>query len=160
MDWRCLAIEIDGLDCDRLLSAWRWLVPDELRPISLTMFGDWFLEDRRGCIYFLDTVGGTLSCIAPSRAAFLSERGKPENLGEWYMADLALLCWESGLRPGVGTCLSFKVPPVLSGPVALDNVEVYDLMVHQSIMGQIHRGVKDLPEGTVIERFTVDGEVP
>ena len=69
------------------------------------------------------------------------------------MADLALLCRERGLRPGRGQCLSFKIPPVLSGRVEIENIEVCDLMVHQSIIAQIHRGVKDLPEGTVINRF-------
>lgn len=40
------------------------------------------------------------------------------------------------------------------------NVEACDLMVHLSILGQIHRGVKNLPEGTQINRFTVDGIEP
>jgi hypothetical protein len=93
MNWMKLAIGIDGLDSDRLLSDWRWLVPINLRPLSLSRFG-----------------------------------------------------------------LSFILPPVLSGPIELENVEVRDLMVHESIMGQIHRGAKDLPEGTVIGRFVVDGE--
>jgi hypothetical protein len=160
IDWRQLVIEVYGLDRDRLLSDWRWLVPNDLRPISLTIFGDWFLEDPRGCIWFLDVVGGKLSQVSMSCASFLAERENPENLSEWYMADFALLCWERGLRPTAGQCLSFKIPPVLSGPIKFENIEVCDLMVHESIMGQIHRGVKDLPEGTVIDRFTVDGEVP
>jgi hypothetical protein len=76
------------------------------------------------------------------------------------MADLAMFCWERGLRPAVGQCLIFKIPPVLSGPLELDNIEVCDLMVHESILAQIHRGVKDLPEGSVIKRFVVDGQDP
>jgi hypothetical protein len=30
-------------------------------------------------------------------------------------------------------------------------------MVYESIMGQLHGGMKDLPEGTSIDRITVDG---
>ena len=160
MEWQRLSISIDGLDRDRLLSDWRWLVPDDLQLVSMTLFGDCFLKDRQGSIHFLDTLGGRLTLIATSNEAFLTEREKPENLDELYMIDLALLCWESGLRPTIGQCLSFIIPPVLSGPVDLDNVEVCDLLVHESIMGQLHRGEKDMPEGTVIDRFTVDGEVP
>lgn len=160
MEWRHLEIGIDGLDCDRLLSDWRWLVPVELRPISLTMFGDWFFEDPRGCVSFLDTVGGKLTQIAPTRSAFLVDREARENLDEWYMADLALLCSQRGLVPAPGQCLGFVIPPVLSGSVDVENVEVCDLMVHESIMGQLHRGMKHLPEGTTISRFTVDGETP
>lgn len=160
MDWKLLTIDAKGLDCDRLLSDWRWLVPESLCPFSLTKFGDWFFEDSVGRVIFLDTIAAELSEIAPSRQAFLTERAKQENLDQWFMADLAILCWERGLRPGPGQCLSFKIPPVLSGPLEVDNIEVCDLMVHESITAQIHRQTKDLPEGTVINRFTVDGEVP
>jgi hypothetical protein len=55
MDWKQLTIDVDGLDCDRLLSDWRWLVPESLRPFSLTMFGDWFFENTDGRVMFLDT---------------------------------------------------------------------------------------------------------
>jgi hypothetical protein len=160
MDWKHLSIDISRLDFRRLLSQWRWIVPQTLRPFSLTIFGDWFFLDDQGHVLFLDTVGGNLSEIAPSRRVFLAEREKSENLDEWYMADLAELCWERGLRPGSGQCLSFKVPPVLSGSLEFENVEICDLMVHESIIGQIHRGVKNLPEGTVIDRLIIDGEEP
>lgn len=160
MDWKRLTIHATGLDYNRLLSDWRWLVPESFRPFSLTIFGDWFFEDSAGRVIFLDTVAAELSEIASSRQAFLAERAKQENLDQWFMADLAMLCWERGLRPGPGQCLSFKIPPVLSGPLQVDNIEVCDLMVHESITAQVHRQTKDLPEGTVINRFTVDGEAP
>jgi hypothetical protein len=160
VDWNRLTIDAAGLDCDRLLSDWRWLVPESLLPFSLTIFGDWFFEDATARVIFLDTVAARLSEIAHSRAAFLAEREKPENLDEWFMADLTMLCWERGLRPGPGQCLSFKIPPALGGPLEVNNIQVCDLMVHETILAQIHRGVKDLPEGTKIDRFVVDGEQP
>jgi hypothetical protein len=72
------------LDCDRILSDWRWLVPNNLRPFSLTMYGDWFFEDEKGRVVFLDTVGATLSEIAPSRAVFLANRERQNNSDQWY----------------------------------------------------------------------------
>jgi hypothetical protein len=160
MDWKRLTIDLEGLASDRLLSDWRWLVPQTLRPFSLTMFGDWFFEDPNGRVIFLDSVAGQLSEIAPSRAQFLAEREKKKNLDEWFMADLVILCWDCGLRPGKGQCLSFKVPPILSGSLEVENIDICDLMVHQSILAQIHRGVRDLPEGAVINRFLVDNQEP
>jgi hypothetical protein len=158
MNWEQLAIDVKGLDCDRLLSDWRWLVPKSLKPFSLTMFGDWFFEDDSGRVIFLDTVSAELSMIAPSRSVFMIERETPDNLAQWFMADLAMLCWENGLRPGPNQCLSFKIPPVLSGLLEVDNIEVCDLMVHESISGQIHQQVKGIPEGTVITQIKVDGQ--
>ena len=102
MQWERLSIDPTTLDCNRLLSDWRWLVPIDLRPFSLTLFGDWFFEDGRGCVHFLDTVGGKLLPIAPTRGAFLAMREQPENCDQWYMADLALLCLERGLQPRGG----------------------------------------------------------
>ena len=111
-------------------------------------------------MHFLDIVRGELSQIAPTRDAFLLMRERPENLDQWFMANLALLCLGRGLQPRPGQCLSFKIPPVLSGALDSDNVEVCDLMLHQSTTAQIHRGVKHLPEGTKIARFVVGGEAP
>jgi hypothetical protein len=157
MNWDRLSIDAAGLDCESLLAAWRWLVPAELRPFSLSVFGDWFFEGDQGEVVFLDTVVGELVIIADSREEFLQAREVPENRDEWYLAELAAACWESGLQPQPGQCLSFKIPPVLSGPIDIDNVEVSDLLVHESLLGQIHEGVRDLPEGTVIDRF-VEGD--
>ena len=91
-------------------------------------------------MHFLDTVGGELSQIAPTRDAFLVMRERAENLDQWYMADLALLCFERGLQPGEGQCLSFKIPPVLSGRLDPDNIEVCDLMVHESVTARFTAG--------------------
>jgi hypothetical protein len=55
MDWEQLTIDLEGLDCDALLSDWRWLMPAGLHPVSLTVFGDWFFEDADGHVLFLDT---------------------------------------------------------------------------------------------------------
>jgi hypothetical protein len=153
MSWENLSINIVPLDCNRLLSDWRWLVPEDLRPFELTIFGDWFFEDADGRVVFLDTVGGRLTVIAPSRSAFLTDRENPENKDEWYMPDLARRCRDEGLCPSFGQCLSFTIPPVLSGPMDASNVEVCDLMVHLSSLGQIHQGVKNVPDGTQIDGF-------
>jgi hypothetical protein len=157
-EWERLTINPSSLDCDQLLADWRWLVPKELRPFLMTLFGDWFFEDRAGRVVFLDTVEGKLKEIAPSREAFLRLCMEAEKRAAWLMEDLVLLCRERGMNPGRGQCLGFKLPPVLSGPLEANNVEVSDLVVYESITAQIHHGVKDMPPGTKISHFTVDGE--
>jgi len=159
-DWSVLAIDPSGIDCNRLLSSWRWLVNESYVPIELTIFGDWFLLAHDGAVFLLDVVAGELRQIAESKEQFAQERSTREALDDWFMADLAMLCWEQGLRPEPGQCLSYKVPPVLSGELALSNIEVCDLAVHQSIMAQMHEQVRDLPPDTQINRIIVDGETP
>ena len=58
---------------------------------------------------------------------------------------------------GLGQCYSYKLPPILNGPIEPSNIEPADLPVHFSLLGQIHRQVKDLPEGTPIHEFKIDG---
>jgi hypothetical protein len=48
------------------------------------------------------------------------------------------------------------MPPVLSGPIELDNVEVLDLAVWVSICAQVYRQTKDLPAGTQVTGFKVE----
>lgn len=159
-DWSILEINLDPQNAKQLLQNWSWLVPDRYVPFSMTAFGDWFLEGPGGKVYLLDLVAGNLKQIMASKAEFYATRGTQENLDEWYMAELAYLCYERGIRPGRGQCLGYKIPPVLNGELVPENIEVTNVIIHQSIMAQIHRGVKDLPEGTRINRFTVGGEEP
>ena len=56
--------------------------------------------------------------------------------------------------------LSFVVPPVLGGKFDPDNVTVRDFVVALNISGQIHDQIRDLPPGTPIKGFTVDGRTP
>ncbi len=159
-EWNKLIIDISDLDCERLLSDWRWLVDKTYQPFLMTIFGDWFMESPNGSVFMLDLVSGQLNMISQSISDFDKEKEKLDNLDEWFMADLSYLCHDKGLCPGVGQCLSYKIPPILSGELIPENIDVADIMVHQSIMGQIHMGVKDLPEGTKINKFLVDGEEP
>ncbi|KPK84361.1 MAG: hypothetical protein AMJ81_05850 [Phycisphaerae bacterium SM23_33] len=158
--WQKLCIGLEGLDCDQLLSDWRWLVGSRHRPVALTVFGDWFLETVDGNILFLDLVSGELKKIASNIDDFRRMCRDRENLNKWFMADFAYLCFDRGIVPGPGQCLSYRIPPILGGELCLENVEVSDLMVHESILGQIHRQVKDLPPGTPIDRIIIDGPEP
>ncbi len=48
--WEELLIRTPNLDCQRLLSYWRWLLQKDYHPIVMTAFGDWFLLDDDGSV--------------------------------------------------------------------------------------------------------------
>jgi hypothetical protein len=54
----------------------------------------------------------------------------------------------------------FKIAPVLGGETGLSNVEVIDFVVGLNVLGQLHRQIRDLPPGTRISGFTIDGKAP
>ena len=58
---------------------------------------------------------------------------------------------------GPGQVYAFSTPPALGGEVTVENAEVADLEVHLSLMGQLHRQIADLPEGTPISEIRLEG---
>jgi hypothetical protein len=158
--WEHLLIRTADIDCPRLLSYWRWLLTKDYHPIVMTAFGDWFLRDVDGSVHFLDLVAGQLSKVAQSDEEFQNVMGHPEKANEWFLPELVDTLIDCGIVLKPGQCYSYKVPPVLGGRLEIENIEPLDLVVHQSLMSQIHEQTQNLPEGTVISRFLIDGQEP
>ena len=51
-----------------------------------------------------------------------------------------------------------SIPPgsMLGGKYTLDNIEPTSLAIHYSLLADIHRQTKDLPDGTKIKAVVVD----
>ena len=45
---------VADLDVERLLSEWRWLCPDEMKLVARNVYGDLFLRDKDGGVFWLD----------------------------------------------------------------------------------------------------------
>ncbi len=141
-----------------ILDDWDWLLQQQYELWLVTKFGDAFLKKRdEGSIHWLDTVDGSVAFVAADEAAFEKECGVAENFDKWFMPEVVKGQELLGMTPGKDQCLSFVHPPVLGGQLDPDNIEVCDIAVHFSIMGQIHRQVKDLPEGTKIDSIRIKG---
>ncbi len=158
--WEQLLIRTTEIDCQRLLSYWQWLLQNVYHPIVMTAFGDWFLLDQDGSVHFLDLVAGKLSKAADSGDEFKRVMGRPENLDDWFMAGLVQSLLESGMVLGKNQCYGYKLPPVLGGKLEIANIEPTDIAVHQGLLSQIHEQARNLPEGTKINKFVIDGEKP
>jgi hypothetical protein len=158
--WEQLLIRTADLNCQRLLSYWRWLLQEDYHPVVMTAFGDWFLADQDGSVHFLDLVAGKLSKVADSGEEFKRLMKLPEKLDEWFMAGLVQSLLDAGMVLGKGQCYGYKIPPVLSGKLEVGNIEPSDIAVHQGILSQIHEQARHLPEGTKIGKVLVDGEEP
>jgi Domain of unknown function (DUF1851) len=154
--WNDLTINPYDVDFNALLADWRWLVDESYQPLVISAFGDLFLEGKDRSMFWLDTGMGTMIKVAGSPEEFKSLMVIPEKTGEWFMLPLVIDLKVSGMNLGPGQCYSWKVPPVLSGTTEVSNVEISDLHVHFSILGQINRQVKDLPPGTSIRDIKIN----
>ena len=63
---------VGDLDGERLLSDWRWLCPQKVTLIARNAYGDLFLRDQSGRVFWLDVAGGTLLQVADSEEQFFA----------------------------------------------------------------------------------------
>lgn len=62
---------VDHLGIERLLSEWRWLCPYQMVLIARRAFGDLFLRDDAGAVFWLETSVGELTKIASPNLNFV-----------------------------------------------------------------------------------------
>jgi len=155
-DWDRLLIRTDRPDTPEMLACWEWLVGQDMRPLVMTKFGDWFLIDPAGRVHWLDLLEGSCSQVADSVADWQRLTAQEEQQNSWFMLPWCYRLHAEGLVPDDGQCYGFKVPPKLGAPVELSNVEVANLMAYQVWMAEIAK----IPPGTQVDAITVNGKLP
>ena len=99
----------------------------------------------------------TVNFEHPDREALLALLRDREFVIERLTAQLVGELRAAGLVLEAGQVYSWKKPPALGGTLTADNAEVADLEVQLSLMGQLHRQIADLPEGTPISEVRLEG---
>ena len=155
--WNELTVSFDKKSAADLLDDWRWLLGDSMELFLISSLGDMFLSDSAGHIFWLDTGSGKLKEVAISAAEFKQLIQKREHADQWFIPLLVGDLITSGVKLSPGQCYSYKKPPILGGKITPNNFMPTDLLVHFSILGQLHRQVKDLPPGTKISDIRIEG---
>lgn len=155
--WNELTVDFQKHGAENLLEEWRWLLGDSMQLLLVSALGDMFLADDKGHVHWLDAGAGRSEQIADSPEEFKRLMQQRENADQWFVPELVGDLLASGKRLAPGECYSWKKPPGLGGEMEPDNFEPTDLSVHFSILGQIHRQVKDLPPGTRISEIKIKG---
>ena len=151
-----LTVNFSHLDRDTLLEDWSWLIGPARLPILVTAAGDAFVQDADdGTVYFLDVGAGQIHPVASNPEELRSLLADKEFVVNRLAVQMVGALMQAGMKLEPGQVYSFKVPPVLGGQYALNNVEMTDIAVHFSVAGQICRQVRDLPEGTPIDSITI-----
>lgn len=126
-------------DTASLLSDWNWLVPGTHTPLFIAVLADWVFGSPDGSIWTLSALEGAYTCIASDGAEFNRLNKSGEWLNETFSADWQMLAMGNGLSPSNDECLGWKLHPLLGGKFAISNLQVFSMLVYQSIMGQFHR---------------------
>lgn len=139
-----------------LISDWTWLIGTDKKPILITAIGDMFLMDTSEGIYWLDVGRGKLECVASNITDFKNKLKDIEQVNEWFMIDLTTKLKCSSKKLNDGQLYSYKKLPILGGDYSINNFEPTDIEVHFSFAGQIHNQIKDLPDGTRINKVELE----
>jgi hypothetical protein len=152
-----LTVNFSKCNSKTLLSDWHWLIGKNRIPILITAFGEPFLQDCiTGEVFFLNIYEGLMTKVAVDLDDFNGQLNS-DDFWEKYLpiqavGELRL----TGSVLSIGEVYSFKMPPILGGTYELENIEICDIQVHFSILGQIHHQVKDLPDGAEIGSIKLD----
>jgi hypothetical protein len=94
--------------------------------------------------------------VAVSYEAWKRELESPERIDEWFLSGFVAELLDAGGTLGPGEVYSPTIPEIIGGKRSVENCTPSHWLVHLHVLGQIHRQVKDLPEGTTITRIRVD----
>jgi hypothetical protein len=104
----------------------------------------------------LDTGAGDLSPVADSRASFDQLLADSSETARLLLAPVV----EEFIRLHgpfpLGTCLSFRQLPVLGGAYGVENRCRLSAVEHFGVTGDIHRQIRDLPDGARLDVRVVD----
>ena len=141
---------VDQLDVDRLLFDWRWLCPQPVSVIARNAFGELFLTDDRNRVLWLNVTTGALTKIADSPDEFRKLAMTPGKREAWFSESAALAYSQRGMEPSPLQCIAFSVPAVFAEGGTPDTAYVADIYEHISFLGDLHRQISSLPDGSKI----------
>jgi hypothetical protein len=126
-------------DVKSLLMGWSWLVPQSDTPLYISVFGDWVFGKPNGSLWVLSVLEGTYEQVANDSVEYNTLNKSSEWLDRIFIASWLPIAAENGLSPSKNECLGWKIHPLIGGKFKLENLQIFSMLVYQSLMGQLHR---------------------
>ncbi|NZA27712.1 hypothetical protein H0E84_15125 [Luteimonas sp. SJ-92] len=132
-------VEAAHYDSAAFLAEWSWLVPATDTPLFLTAFGDWVFGNPDGSLWALSVLEGTYAQVARDSGEYNTLNKSPEWLDQIFIASWLPIAARHGLVPDENQCLGWRLHPLLGGAFEPSNLQLFDMLVYQSLMSQLHR---------------------
>ena len=133
------------------MSEWRWMIGPRARAVGWSSAGDLFYLDERDRICHLDTGAGTAKPVAESRSAFELALVDSTRSEELLLLPVVRSYEAAHGRLVAGQCLGFHTLPVFGGAYSADNRWAISIAEHAAFTGDVHRQIRDLPDGTRVK---------
>ena len=141
---------------DVVRRAWEFtgLVPSSV--LDTNAFGNLLVEDTSGRVWRICPEELSCAIVAATRNDFEKLRRSPEFSEDWQMTRLVEVARSSLGALGPGRCYCLKVPAIIGGSYAVDNLGTITLSELIDVSGHIAVRVKDLPDGARVELKIVE----
>ncbi|MEQ8477798.1 T6SS immunity protein Tdi1 domain-containing protein [Fulvivirga sp.] len=151
-----LIVKFNNDTSAKLTESWTWLIGTDKEVLLVSTIGDMFLTDNNKRVYWLDVGGGELKLVANTIEDFEEKLKNVEQVNEWFMIDLTTELRLSNKKLKDGQLYSYYKLPIIGGGYTVDNFAPLSIKKHFSYLGDVHRQIKDLPDGTKVEIKIVD----
>jgi len=145
MNNRALMNSVSQYDVSALAHEWTWLIPADHTPLFISVLADWVFGAPDGSLWCLSVLEGDYTRIAVNAAEYNRLNKSEEWLKTTFIAGWQSVAAANGLLPNDDECLGWKVHPLIGGELKSANLQVFDMLVYQGIMGQLHRQLRQRP---------------
>jgi len=149
--WKDLIVKFNHIDQTQLTKDWLWLIGKNMKPMVISSIGDMFLADKNGEIFWLNVGEGKFQFVAKNYEDLKEKMNDDKTANNWLMFDLVSEIKESGLKLTEGELYSYIKLPIIGGLYSAENFRICDIATHFSFAGQIHRQIKNHPDGTSVK---------
>jgi hypothetical protein len=136
---RAFMLSAERYDVPRLLHEWHWLLPPHDIALFVTVLGDWIFGAPNGSLWCLSALEGNYTQVAADSAEYNRFKQSPDWMIATFSADWQDIGARRGLIPKDAQCLGWRIHPRIGGAFAPANLQLFDMAVYQSLMGQMHR---------------------
>jgi hypothetical protein len=148
--WSDLSINFQHIPPEKLVEDWTWLIGDDMTPIMISSIGDMFVKNNHNNVFWLHIGSGEFEKVANTVEEFDHKLQDDEQVNEWFMIHLVDEIKNSGKELIQGKLYSYSKLPIIGGSYSADNFYLLGIAEHFSVMGDIHKQLKDLPDGTEV----------
>ncbi|WOE73980.1 hypothetical protein [Alterisphingorhabdus coralli] len=159
LKWENLAFQPDKALSEHILSTWEWLLASkDVRPFLCSVVGDCFLANQDGKVLRLCCTDGTLEIVSNSRGEFDDLcREFAQDVELWFLPDLVLQAHKQGKIAKKGQCYQFIILPIFAEcEFHADNLGVVPASELYTMLSDVHKQLKDLPEGAEVQLKLID----
>jgi len=145
-------IDQRGKDWSKLLRDWCPPLPSSFTVWLVNRFGDVFAVYEDGSVNMLDVGQGTVTRLAADREEFATRIDLDGNAEDWLLVDLVDQCVAAGITLNEDQCYGYTIPPIFEeGKYEVKNVYPLSLAEHYSVLADMYRQMKDLPDGSHVK---------